>query len=857
MRRYHTDREIYVLHYGTGSEVAGELCSGLGATSVPIPEGGTKEAFASRWKDAGAFVFVGALAISVRSISSLIEDKAVDPAVVVVSEDGGVSIPVIAGHIGLATDLAKECADILSSKGALYIPTTSSDRAGFTAPDLWASRRGYHILLRSRLSSVITKFKNTGAISAWVDPIMSDHGINLPLPFGYGHVNEQSDADVIISPRAIQKLAGARPQIVPRVVTAGIGCRAGVDAETIERILKSALSRNFYGPFLVEAVAEIRTAEAKREEPGMVGFAAIHSLPLVIVPDKDILLMENNFTPSAASAHIGLPGVAEPSAASAGQLLGARIAESGVTVALSLSKPPEAGELSVIGTGPGDARFVTMEARAAIDASEVIIGYNLYVDLMPESWKRGKIVERYGMGEEESRVCRAFSYVESGYRVALVSGGDASLFGIASLCLSMLPAAIGSDRVKVIPGLTAAQAVGAAVGAPYSNGLALVSISDYLQPWDDVLLALEGARDSGLAVAVYNPVQKGLAEKLEDFRRIFDGRRALVVRDAGRSDESMVEKPVGDIMPEDLDMRTIIFVLSPKTREREIGGRKIWVEARGYESETAPHRAKILGQFLVLGGTTEGREVAARLIDDGFSVTVSVTREAGVFSVPKGANVLMGGRTAQDWAKLLSDQEAVAGLLGVVDATHPFASEASREIAAACDGTGVPLCRFVRAGEAPEGAIMVADLGRAVDQAIKLTSESDVIFLALGTNDLDIVMPRIRKSGRGVLARMLPTVHSIRQAERSGLSPREIVAVWGAGDADFNAALCREKNVSCIVSRESGAHGSVAEKAEAARRLGIPLVLIARPAEPEGIESVDDFDRLLEWCRELDAQERE
>jgi precorrin-6x reductase len=372
-----------------------------------------------------------------------------------------------------------------------------------------------------------------------------------------------------------------------------------------------------------------------------------------------------------------------------------------------------------------------------------------------------------------------------------------------------------------------------------------------------VLLALEGARDSGLAVAVYNPVQRGLAEKLEDFRRIFDGRRALIVRDAGRSDESLVEKPAGDIMPEDLDMRTMVFVLSPKALERDIGGKKIWVEARGYESETAPHRSKILGQFLILGGTTEGREAAASLTGNGFSVTVSVTREAGVFAVPKGANILVGKRTAQDWAKLLSDRETRADLLGVVDATHPFASEATREIAAACGETGVPLCRFVRATEAPEGAVITAGLEHAVDQAIKLTSGSDVIFLALGTNDLDIIMPRMRKSGRGVLARMLPTVSSMRQAERSGLSPREIVAVWGAGDADFNAALCRERNVSCIVSRESGAYGSVAEKAEAARRLGIPLVLIARPAEPEGVERADDFDGLLEWCRELAAQERE
>ena len=851
MRRYHTDKEIFILHYGAGAEVAEELCSALGAVQVPISEGKTREAFTKRWGDAGAFVFIGALAIAVRSVAHLLEDKAVDPAIVVVSEDGGVALPVLAGHIGLASDLARDCAEILSSRGALYVPTTSSDRAGFTAPDLWASRRRYHILLRSRLAAVITKFKAEGGISAWVDPIISEWGIDFPLPFGYRMVGEQGEADIIISPRAIQKLAGAKPQIVPKVLVAGIGCRAGVNAETIERVLKNALSRNCYGPFLVEAVAEIRTVEAKRGEAGLERFAEGHSLPLVIVPDKDILAMENDFTPSAASAHIGLPGAAEPSAASAGRLLGPRFAETGVTVALSMSKPPESGDLSVIGTGPGDARFMTLEARAAIDASEVVIGYKLYVDLIPETWTRGKIVEHYGMGEEEDRVLRAFSYVASGYRVALLSGGDASLFGMASLCMSMLPDSIGTERIRVIPGVTAAQAAGTAIGAPYSNGLILLSLSDYLQPWSDVVLAMEGANESGLAVAIYNPVQKGLSEKLDGVKLIFDGRQAAIIRDAGRREESMAFKPVRDIEPDDLDMRTIIFILSPKARERTIGGRKVWIEARGYGSETGTTGTPtVLGQFLVLGGTTEGREVAGRLLEQGYTVTVSVTRDEGTLSIPKGANVMIGARDASGWTSILSGAKARDGFLGVIDATHPFAVLASREINNACEGTETPLCRFVRAGEVPENAVVVSGVENAIDRAIKKTSGADVIFLALGTNDLDIVVPRVRKSGRGLLVRMLPTARSIKQAERAGLTPMEIIAAWGAGSADLNSALCRERNVKCIVSRDSGVHGHVPEKAAAAKELGIPFILIARPAEP-GVTCVEEFDKLIAWCREL------
>jgi cobalt-precorrin 5A hydrolase/precorrin-3B C17-methyltransferase len=851
--KYRSGKNIYVLHFEISSEIASKLCEGLGAEDVLIPEGGTAHAFSSRWESAGAFVFIGALAIAVRSVAGLIEDKARDPALVVVSEDGEVSLPVIAGHVGLATDLARDCAEILVSRGTMYIPTTSSDRSGFIAPDLWASRRGYDILLRSRLTSVIAKLKNGCGISAWVDPIMKEYGINIPLPFGYSGADRQSDADVIISPRAIQKLAGAKPQIVPRVITVGIGCRAGVHSDVIEKVLKSALSRNKYGPFLIESVAELRTVEAKRGEEGLVRFAESYSLPIVVVPDEEILSMDGIFTPSAASRHIGLPGAAEPAAASAGVLLGSRVAESGVTSALAISGRAEAGELAVVGIGPGDARFVTIEAKAAIDRSEVIVGYGLYVDLLPELWKRGKIIEKYGMGEEEERVSSAFSYVMSGYRVAVVSGGDASLFGMAPLCLSMLPDALPPERVRIIPGITAAQAAGALAGAPYSNGLALVSLSDYLRPWSDVVRSLEGARESGLAVAVYNPVSRGLSEKLGELRGIFPDRRALLVRDAGRSGETCREISMEELQCDSVDMRTVIFILSPNAREKYIGTKKLWLETRGYESELSDMKtpSEKLGQFLVLGGTTEGREAASYLIERGYSVSVSVTRETGASAVPKEAGVLIGERDCAGWIRVLGDSARTEGLLGVVDATHPFARDASREIASACAEMGVPLCRLARRSELPEEAITVPDTKSAVLKAIEMTSGDDVVFLAIGTNYLDCVMPDLRKSGRGVLARMLPTAESMRKAERARLLPREIVAMWGAGDADFNEALCRDKNVRCIVSRESGPQGGVEDKAEAARRLGIPLVLVARPEEPEGAARAEVMEELLCWCEKL------
>jgi precorrin-6x reductase len=308
-----------------------------------------------------------------------------------------------------------------------------------------------------------------------------------------------------------------------------------------------------------------------------------------------------------------------------------------------------------------------------------------------------------------------------------------------------------------------------------------------------------------------------------------------------------------ELSDDSVDMRTVILILSPGAREKYLGPRKLWIEARGYESEMTDEKIRLggLGQFLVLGGTTEGREAASYLMENGYSVSVSVTRETGVSAVPKGAEVLLGERDSPAWIRLLGDSECAVGLLGVVDATHPFAGDASFEIASACAQTGVPLCRFARRTELPKDAVAAANMERAVLKAIEMTSGNDVVFLAIGTNDLGFVIPRLRECGRGVLVRMLPTVESIRQAERARLSPREIVAMWGAGNADFNEALCRDKNVRLIVSRESGSQGGVADKAEAARRIGIPLVLVTRPCEPEGSARVNDLGELLRWCGEL------
>jgi cobalt-precorrin 5A hydrolase/precorrin-3B C17-methyltransferase len=553
---------------------------------VRVPPGGLREAVASRWGRVDALVFVSSLGIAVRGVAPHLSDKASDPAVVVVSEDGRVVLPVTGAHLGGGSDLSERLASAL---GVSPILTTSSDRAGLVAPDLLASRLGWRVLGKERLAAVNGALLEAGSLTCWTDiPDL------LPaLPEEYLPA-DRSSADVLISPGDHPAATGV--QLVPRCVTAGVGCRRGVPQAKIRSVLLEALRMH---SLLPEAIGEIRTVDEKMDEPGLIELAAGLGVPLTAVPRDVIAGLGDQFSASAASRHLDLPGVAEPCAASAGRLLGPRLAADGVTVALSISttrqgaaavdietgEEPErqAGSLAIIGTGPGDGGLMTLSAKRALDEADSVVGYSLYVDLLPPEWLAGKAVERYTMGEEEKRVERAVSLAEEGHRVALLSGGDPVLFGLAGLALR---ASLGRARATVHPGLTAVQATSQLLGAPYVNGVVLLSLSDYLQPWSAVERALEGAAASGLTVAVYNPVRREIDDKLAAVRRIFARHgysRAYLVRDAGRPGQSACRLALSDLVPDRVDMRTLILL--PGASAEESCG--LLLDRRGYGRELA------------------------------------------------------------------------------------------------------------------------------------------------------------------------------------------------------------------------------------------------------------------------------
>ncbi|MDR1105675.1 MAG: precorrin-3B C(17)-methyltransferase [Treponema sp.] len=237
--------------------------------------------------------------------------------------------------------------------------------------------------------------------------------------------------------------------------------------------------------------------------------------------------------------------------------------------------------LFVVGTGPGDPKFLTEEARKAIAQSEFVAGFPLYLDLIRDLLE-GKETFTAPMGKELERCRAALEAAQAGKTAALVCSGDAGIYGLAGLALELAPE-YGGVEVELIPGLTAALSCAALLGSPLTNDFAVVSLSDLLTPWDLIEKRLSGAAAAGFVLCLYNPGSRGRKGHLERACGIVlrhrDARSVCgVVRNAGREGQSLLVTTLGELRSITADMFTTIFIGNEATKN--IGGKM--VTSRGY-----------------------------------------------------------------------------------------------------------------------------------------------------------------------------------------------------------------------------------------------------------------------------------
>ena len=226
--------------------------------------------------------------------------------------------------------------------------------------------------------------------------------------------------------------------------------------------------------------------------------------------------------------------------------------------------------LSIVGTGPGATAHLTEAARLAIADADVIIGYDSYIDLV-RPLLEGKQVLSTGMMQEVQRCREAIRLARSGESVALVSGGDSGIYGMAGLVLELLE----TDRrekldephidVRIIPGISAVQAAAALLGAPLMHDFAVISLSDLLTPWERIKTRLEAAARADFVVAIYNPRSKSRRTQIEEAQTIFLACRpadtpAGIVRNACRDGQAVVVTTLGRMLDHEIDMTSIVLI---------------------------------------------------------------------------------------------------------------------------------------------------------------------------------------------------------------------------------------------------------------------------------------------------------
>ncbi|WP_405642576.1 precorrin-3B C(17)-methyltransferase [Streptomyces sp. NBC_00019] len=517
------------------------------------------------------FLATGAV---VRLVAPLLGDKTSDPGVVCVDEGGRFAVSLVGGHGGGANELAREVGELL---GAEPVVTTATDAVGLPGLDTLgfpvegdvaavsrALLDGEPVALKAELTWPLPALKVTGE---------GDYSVRLT-----DRLVEATEREVVLRP----------PSLV-----VGVGASKGAPVDEVLGLVEGVLR----GAGLSAAsVAELATVDAKSEEPGIVRAAQRLGVPLVTYSAEELASVEVPNPSDAPLAAVGTPSVAEAAAlVRGGELLvpkrkSERKDGLPAMATCAVVRRPARGRLAVVGLGPGARDLLTPRAKAELRRASVLVGLDQYVDQIRDLLRPGTRILESGLGAEEERARTAVAEARKGQAVALIGSGDAGVYAMASPAL-----AEASDDIDVIgvPGVTAALAAAAILGAPLGHDHVSISLSDLHTPWEVIERRVRAAAEADIVVTFYNPRSRGRDWQLPKALAILAEHREPttpvgVVRNASRPDESGRLTSLGSLDPATVDMMTVVTV--GNTATRDIAGRM--VTPRGYRWQTAEEGAK-------------------------------------------------------------------------------------------------------------------------------------------------------------------------------------------------------------------------------------------------------------------------
>ncbi len=545
-----------------------------------------REHLASIWNENRAFIFCLATGAVVRLIAPLLQNKAEDPAVVVVDSQGDYVISLCSGHQGKADLLARLVA---SQIGATPIITGAAHGLSLPAIDILGFTYGWRkgkgdwtgVMAAVAKQETIQIIQEAGS-TLWQEHLPQQH----PFYFGF------SDNQTKIKPRARVWISPTKRKIAPqndlptvqwhpKVLWVGIGCERGTSRALIETAIDETCKTYHLA---TEAIAGITSINLKSDEAGIVEVCQRRNLILKTFTAEQLDRVDVPTPSAVVKQEVKTHSVAEAAAILAGQnlLVSKQIFKSdhqsgAVTVAIAQAEQEyigRTGKLYLVGIGPGNLNQITPAAKTAITEADAIVGYSLYTELIKSLQRSGQIVESSPITQEQQRAKRAIELAKWGLTVAVVSSGDCGIYGMAGLVLEELRATGWNGKtpqVQVFPGISALQSAASRVGAPLMHDFCAISLSDLLTPWEMIQKRLTAAASGDFITALYNPRSQNRTQQIVTAQSIFSQHRqpdtpVAIVHGAYRDDEQVILTTLEKMLEQPIDMLTTVIIGNTTTR---------------------------------------------------------------------------------------------------------------------------------------------------------------------------------------------------------------------------------------------------------------------------------------------------
>ena len=244
------------------------------------------------------------------------------------------------------------------------------------------------------------------------------------------------------------------------------------------------------------------------------------------------------------------------------------------------------GKIIVAGIGPGSEADITPAVLAAIQSSDVIIGYKYYFRFITHLLREGTECIDTGMKREQARAEQAFAYANEGKTVCVISSGDAGIYGMTPLIYEMKKESGSEIEIESYPGISAFQKAASLLGAPIGHDFCVISLSDLMIPWELIEKRIHAAAMADFVTAIYNPKSEGRYWQLYRLKELFLQERKPetpvgYVRQAGREEQEVFVTTLADLDPEQIDMFTVVLIGNSQTY---LSGNHM-ITPRGYYGE--------------------------------------------------------------------------------------------------------------------------------------------------------------------------------------------------------------------------------------------------------------------------------